>query len=885
MAGADATPKRNRRGRNNNKNAGAKNSNGGAGSKAAGDGRPRKGSRDGGDIVGGEGSNSNNNNNNEKRHYHQHNTYNSDANNNGHGHGNHHQHHHAPNNNQQRHHNHTAHRHHAHKKPAALMTVIINRVDLYDGAVAAKVARDEMEAAAAAAGTDPQQQQQQQVNSAMSAGQRAAMDEAEAELMAAAQAAMAAGLGGGPPQQQQQQAQQMLPHPMQQHQMVTPMHPHQAMHPMPPYHMPPPHPMNPNMMPMMPPQHPGDPTLSGHGGNSMHPQHPHPQMMPHPNMMMMMGGPPPPGGGMMVPPGGMPPGPGYVDQYGRPMPPPQPQQQPQPQSNHPSASPSPKSQPSSTDPTPPASHGYPAVSRYYFRAASTATASSIGDGDYYYSCVSDADQAGDVSDRGATSEPVPPEHGGTEDGGEATAPAGGKGGVAVVRAPHLTHTEQSCCVNLSRCSGAHSHYCTPNPYGALPGCEMVVDNITPNPHPTWAVHNKYWSQRRRLFSKFDCGIQLDSEGWYSVTPEIIADHVAARFAELSAAFAARGCGSRLPFMNGGGQQYGNDPLGLLGGPGPDDAGNTSGVNVDISNGGGGLVMLDAFCGCGGNSIAFGKLPSTYVSQVVCVDIDRNKLRNAAHNAALYGIPPDKLIFIECNTLRVLEGCYRHGRRADPSDSGYSREPNLSAAAVERVEGFLIGGEDLLPPHIDAVFMDPPWGGVDYGTCGKHGYDLEKNMKIIRDKGTNDDNDASLARTNSVRKLSGASSCEEDLLGPEEQDPDANSGGLDAFFDAFDTGPAPKVSRKLAAKTMSQTMRDLANEDWVDGVELLKIAAEATRSRMVLYDLPKNTNKESLGRAALAAGYCGNIRLEEHFLNGRLKTVTAYLGTDFSELLN
>jgi trimethylguanosine synthase len=414
---------------------------------------------------------------------------------------------------------------------------------------------------------------------------------------------------------------------------------------------------------------------------------------------------------------------------------------------------------------------------------------------------------------------------------------------------------------------------------------MVVDNITPNPHPTWAVHNKYWSQRRRLFSKFDYGIQLDSEGWYSVTPEIIADHVAARFAELSAAFAARGCGSRLPFMNGGGQQYGNDPLGLLGGPGPDDAGNTSGVNVDISNGGGGLVMLDAFCGCGGNSIAFGKLPSTYVSQVVCVDIDRNKLRNAAHNAALYGIPPDKLIFIECNTLRVLEGCYRHGRRADPSDSGYSREPDLSAAAVERVEGFLIGGEDLLPPHIDAVFMDPPWGGVDYGTCGKHGYDLEKNMKIIRDKGTNDDNDASLARTNSVRKLSGASSCDEDLLGPEEQDPDANSGGLDAFFDAFDTGPAPKVSRALGAKTMSQTMRDLANEDWVDGVELLKIAAEATRSRMVLYDLPKNTNKESLGRAALAAGYRGNIRLEEHFLNGRLKTVTAYLGTDFSDLLN
>jgi len=687
--------------------------------------------------------------------------------------------------------------------------------------------------------------------------------------------------------------------------------------------------MNPNMMQMMPPQppmmHPGNPTP--------------PQMMtPHGNMnggggMMMTGG--PQGGGMM-----MPPGPGFVDQFGRPLPPgpggagPMPHPQSQSQQTHsqppncgnqPSAPPSPKSQPSSAGPTPPASphlspkkdaknkkqqqqhHGYPTVSRYYFCAASTA----IGDDDYYYSCVSDADQAGDVSDRGAASEPVFLEHsphhdqddngaGGGDDkdrkgGGDPTAPAtagGGKDGVAVVRAPHLSHTEQSCCVNLSRCSGAHSHYCTANPYGALPGCEMVVDNITPNPHPTWAVHNKYWAQRRRLFSKFDQGIQLDSEGWYSVTPEIIADHVAARFAELSAAFAARGCGSRLPFMNGGGQQYGSDPLGLLGSPGPDDNGNASGVNVDISGGGGGLIMLDAFCGCGGNSIAFAKLPSTFVSQVVCVDLDRNKLRHAAHNAALYGIPTDKLIFIECNTLRVLEGCYRNGRRTDPSDSGYFREPDLSAAAVERVAGFLIGGEDLLPPHIDAVFIDPPWGGVDYGTCGKHGYDLEKNMKIKRDKGR-DDNDVSLARTNSVRKLSGASSCDEDLLGPPlgsaaEQNSNASNnggGGLDAFFDAFDTGPAPKVSKALGAKTMSQTCRDLAGEDCVDGAELLKIAAEATRSRMVLYDMPKNTNKESLGKAALAAGYRGNIKLEEHYLNGRLKTVTAYLGTDFSDLLH
>ena len=30
---------------------------------------------------------------------------------------------------------------------------------------------------------------------------------------------------------------------------------------------------------------------------------------------------------------------------------------------------------------------------------------------------------------------------------------------------------------------------------------------------------------------------------------------------------------------------------------------------------------------------------------------------------------------------------------------------------------------------DIIFMDPPWGGVDYEVLGKNGYDLKKNMRI------------------------------------------------------------------------------------------------------------------------------------------------------------
>lgn len=37
---------------------------------------------------------------------------------------------------------------------------------------------------------------------------------------------------------------------------------------------------------------------------------------------------------------------------------------------------------------------------------------------------------------------------------------------------------------------------------------------------------KYYDQRYRLFSLFDYGIKLDEESWFSVTPEVIAKHIA-----------------------------------------------------------------------------------------------------------------------------------------------------------------------------------------------------------------------------------------------------------------------------------------------------------------------------------------------------------------------
>ncbi|XP_030839258.1 trimethylguanosine synthase-like [Strongylocentrotus purpuratus] len=123
--------------------------------------------------------------------------------------------------------------------------------------------------------------------------------------------------------------------------------------------------------------------------------------------------------------------------------------------------------------------------------------------------------------------------------------------------------------------------------------------------------NKYWAQRYRLFSRFDEGIKLDEEGWYSVTPERIAEHQAER------------------------------------------------CRCDL--------IVDAFCGSGGNAIQF----AFTCERVVAVDIDPAKIELARHNAAVYGVE-DRIEFIVGDFFKVAD--------------------DLKA---------------------DVVFLSPPWGGPKY----------------------------------------------------------------------------------------------------------------------------------------------------------------------------
>lgn len=335
----------------------------------------------------------------------------------------------------------------------------------------------------------------------------------------------------------------------------------------------------------------------------------------------------------------------------------------------------------------------------------------------------------------------------------------------------------------------------------------MIDNISRNPIPA-LVHDKYWAQRRRLFWKFDMGIQLDPEGWYSVTPEVIANHVAQRVASLAP---------------------------------PNE----------------GFILMDAFCGCGGNAIAFGK--QKQISLIVCADIDRSKLRKAAYNACLYEIPQEKLIFVECSSLFLLQHCYHDGVLCLEDLKNATNLPNVE---TEVCAGFFIGGLGMLPHRIDAVFMDPPWGGVDYNSVGKNGYCLEKHMKIKLGPHHNP-HDAVNATV------------------PDKESSATRNTVGDDFFDTFGSSNNNKTSSKYAKHNFNQKADE---SDYWNGVDLLKVAAAATKTHLVIYDMPRNTSKASLGRCALAAGYRGNLKLEEHFLNGRLKTITAYMGADYSSIV-
>lgn len=106
-----------------------------------------------------------------------------------------------------------------------------------------------------------------------------------------------------------------------------------------------------------------------------------------------------------------------------------------------------------------------------------------------------------------------------------------------------------------------------------------------------APNNKFWLQRYYYFSKFDKGIMMDNESWYSVTPEEIAKYTAKLIK--------------------------------------------------------GKSIIDGFCGCGGNVIQFSK----YCSKVYAIDISKKKLDLCRNNCKVYNCK-DNIEFIHSDFLEM-----------------------------------------------------------------------------------------------------------------------------------------------------------------------------------------------------------------------------------------
>lgn len=79
------------------------------------------------------------------------------------------------------------------------------------------------------------------------------------------------------------------------------------------------------------------------------------------------------------------------------------------------------------------------------------------------------------------------------------------------------------------------------------------------------------------------------------------------------------------------------------------------------------VVVDGTCGVGGNAIQFAMTSS----RVIAVDVDAQRLSDAAHNAGIYGV-----------RSRMQFVC----------------------------DDFVHFAESYAGPPVDAVFLSPPWGG-------------------------------------------------------------------------------------------------------------------------------------------------------------------------------
>ncbi|KAF2685738.1 S-adenosyl-L-methionine-dependent methyltransferase [Lentithecium fluviatile CBS 122367] len=112
---------------------------------------------------------------------------------------------------------------------------------------------------------------------------------------------------------------------------------------------------------------------------------------------------------------------------------------------------------------------------------------------------------------------------------------------------------------------------------------------------------KYWHQRYRIWAEYNRGIWMTEDAWFGVTPEPIANKIAAHLAESA----------------------------------PKEK----------------TIIFDAFAGVGGNAIAFAR--SGRWEQVFAIEKDPKTMKCAKHNAKIYGVQ-NKIVWSTGDCFDILK---------------------------------------------------------------------------------------------------------------------------------------------------------------------------------------------------------------------------------------
>ena len=208
------------------------------------------------------------------------------------------------------------------------------------------------------------------------------------------------------------------------------------------------------------------------------------------------------------------------------------------------------------------------------------------------------------------------------------------------------------------------------------------------------IHHKYWDQRYRLLSKYDHGVILDEESWYSITPEVIANHITNTIINSAKIY-----NKRLH------------------------------------------ILFDGFSGCGGNAISAAS--SSTFQHVLAIDFDTVKSSNCQHNSKIYGVYDkitcitrdiyqvfDDIIALKTTTNNTTNTTYT----ADDTITDDKNSSNGAASSLSLLQQYKhsLSGTPLplqintlqtapptavpdkcATPPIDVIILSPPWGGPEY----------------------------------------------------------------------------------------------------------------------------------------------------------------------------